>query len=110
MSSLNYNDKPFPRQITSPQSYTLTGFVAGSPIRVQPGGTTPVLVPSLNNVNRYLGIAHSNGLAGATGRSGSGCGIANYAPAQNLNDSVSTINHSLNSFSVYNVGSGLGTG
>lgn len=61
-------------------------------------------------MNRYLGIAHSNGPAAVTGRSGSGCGNAHYAPGQNLNDSVSTINQSHNSFSVYNVGSGLGPG
>jgi len=101
---MNYNDKPFPRQITSPQSYLATGFAAaGSPIRVQPGGNTPGLGP-ISNVNRYLGLAQSTALAAAaaTGRSGSGCANhGGYVPGQNLNDSVSTINHSLNSFSVY---------
>ena len=104
---MNYNDKPFPRQITSPQSYIASaGFVAGSPIRVQPGANAPGLGPSLSNVNRYLGIVQPNGLAAATGRSGSGCGNPHYASGQNLNDSVSTINQSLNSFSVYNLGPG----
>lgn len=89
---MNYNDKPFPRQITSPQSYIAAGFAAGSPIRVHPGGHTAGLGPSLSKVNRYLGLAHSTGLAAAAASSRSGGGNAHYAPAPNLNDSISTIN------------------
>lgn len=88
-------------------------------------GNTPGLAPShsstnlTSNVNRYLSLAHSTALAAGTGRSGSGCANHHYgASAQNLNDSVSTINHSLNSFSVYGAsgvggpgqGSGVGAG